>query len=236
MFEKADLENKATPARSAATLIVTRDGADGLEVLLLRRNPALKVMAGAWVFPGGKVDEADAGEDALARANSAARRELHEETGLEVGSEPIIHFSRWLTPEVVKHRFDTYFFLAPQSGNTSVVVDGSEIVEYRWVKPDIAIAEQAAGTLKVPPPTLVSLTDVAEYKSLADLVKAVKRRQPPYFFPRILEQGEDHVFLYPGDSGYEASDVSLTTVRHRTTMHQGVFSYRRDFPWPDHHQ
>ncbi len=235
MFEKVDLENKTTPARSAATLIVTRDGDAGLEVLLLRRNPALKVMAGAWVFPGGKVDEADRGDDALSRANSAAIRELHEETGLEVGSEPILHFSRWLTPEVVKHRFDTYFFLAPQSGMASVVVDGSEIVEHRWVKPDIAIAEQAAGALKVPPPTLVSLTDLAEYDCLADLVQAVERRQPPYFFPRILEQGDDHVFLYPGDSGYETFDASDSSIRHRTTMHQGVFSYRRDFPWPDRH-
>ena len=110
MFEKVDLKNTATSARAAATLIVTRDGVDGLEVLLLRRNPSLKVMAGAWVFPGGKVDAGDAGGDALSQANSAAIRELHEETGLEVGPEPILHFSRWLTPEVVKHRFDTYFF------------------------------------------------------------------------------------------------------------------------------
>ncbi|MDG1065091.1 MAG: NUDIX hydrolase [Luminiphilus sp.] len=233
MFEKVDLENKSTPARSAATLIVTREGPDGLEVLLLRRNPALKVMAGAWVFPGGKVDADDSGQDALSRANSAAIRELQEETGLEVGPEPILHFSRWLTPEVVKHRFDTYFFLAPQSGNASVVVDGSEIVEYRWVKPNIAIAEQAAGMLKVPPPTLVSLTDVAAHDCLSDLVQAVRRREPPYFFPRILEDGEDHVFLYPGDSGYEAADVSQSETCHRTTMHQGVFSYRRDFAWPD---
>ena len=233
MFEKVDLELQSTPARSAATLIVTRDGTEGLEVLLLRRNPALKVMAGAWVFPGGKVDADDAGEDALSQANSAAIRELREETGLEVGPEPILHFSRWLTPEVVKHRFDTYFFLAPQSDETSVVVDGSEIVEYRWVKPDIAIAEQAAGMLKVPPPTLVSLTDVAEHDSLRDLVQAVRRRQPPYFFPRILEDGEDHVFLYPGDSGYDTADVSQSETFHRTTMHEGVFSYRRDFPWPD---
>ena len=67
MFEKVDLERQSTPARSAATLIVTRDGTEGLEVLLLRRNPALKVMAGAWVFPGGKVDADDAGEDALSQ-------------------------------------------------------------------------------------------------------------------------------------------------------------------------
>ena len=233
MFEKVDLKNTATSARAAATLIVTRDGVDGLEVLLLRRNPSLKVMAGAWVFPGGKVDAGDAGRDALSQANSAAIRELHEETGLEVGPEPILHFSRWLTPEVVKHRFDTYFFLAPQSGNASVVVDGSEIVEYRWVKPDVAIAEQGAGALKVPPPTLVSLTDIAEYHSLAELVQAVRRRQPPYFFPRIVEHGDDHVFLYPGDSGYDAADVNQSETCHRTTMHQGVFSYQRDFSWPD---
>jgi 8-oxo-dGTP pyrophosphatase MutT (NUDIX family) len=233
MFEKVDLKNTATSARAAATLIVTRDGVDGLEVLLLRRNPSLKVMAGAWVFPGGKVDAGDAGGDALSQANSAAIRELHEETGLEVGPEPILHFSRWLTPEVVKHRFDTYFFLAPQSGNASVVVDGSEIVEYRWVKPDVAIAEQGAGALKVPPPTLVSLTDIAEYHSLAELVQAVRRRQPPYFFPRLVEHGDDHVFLYPGDSGYDAADVNQSETCHRTTMHQGVFSYQRDFSWPD---
>ena len=52
--------NSNDPARAAATLIVVREASAGLEVLLLRRNPDLKVMAGAWVFPGGKVDADDA--------------------------------------------------------------------------------------------------------------------------------------------------------------------------------
>ena len=233
MFEKVDLETATTPARAAATLIVVREASAGLEVLLLRRNPDLKVMAGAWVFPGGKVDADDAGSDALSRARSAAIRELAEETGLSAQSDSLLHFSRWLTPEVVRHRFDTYFFLAPQSPAAAVQVDGGEIVEHRWVRPEDAVAEQAAGALKIPPPTLVSLTDLVGHDSVAGLVAAVEKRSPPYFFPRITELGDDHVFLYPGDSGYEASDPAQVACQHRTTMRDGRFSYRRDFSWPD---
>lgn len=233
VFEKADLKRQTTPARAAATLIVTRESAAGLETLLLRRNPSLKVMAGAWVFPGGKVDADDEGADAQSRARAAAIRELAEETGLSAGDAPLLHFSRWLTPEVVQHRFDTFFFLAPQSPSAEVRVDGSEIVEHRWVRPADAVAEQAAGLLKIPPPTLVSLTDLVEHHSIDGLIRAVEQREPPYFFPRITELGEDHIFLYPGDSGYDAADPGADSCQHRTTMRGGLFTYRRDFNWPD---
>ena len=49
--------------RPAATLMLVRDGADGdgpLEVLMLRRSLASVFMAGAYVFPGGALDAADA--------------------------------------------------------------------------------------------------------------------------------------------------------------------------------
>ena len=48
------------PARPAATVIMLRDGAGGLEVLLLKRHVSSDVLGGAFVFPGGKVDPADA--------------------------------------------------------------------------------------------------------------------------------------------------------------------------------
>src|SRR5690606_17094803 len=48
----------------AATVIVVREpsrGArrDGLEVLMLRRDSSLSFAAGAWVFPGGRIDPED---------------------------------------------------------------------------------------------------------------------------------------------------------------------------------
>jgi recombination protein RecT len=51
-----------TPAalRSAATVLLLRDGAQGLEVLMTRRSSTASFAPGAYVFPGGGIDAADA--------------------------------------------------------------------------------------------------------------------------------------------------------------------------------
>ena len=49
-----------TPPRDAATVVMLRDAPGGLEVFLLKRASASDVLAGAYVFPGGKIDPADA--------------------------------------------------------------------------------------------------------------------------------------------------------------------------------
>ena len=47
-----------TPA-PAATVLLVRDGATGLEVFMLKRHIDSDFVGGAYVFPGGKVDDAD---------------------------------------------------------------------------------------------------------------------------------------------------------------------------------
>lgn len=54
-----------TPPRAAATVVLLRDGSQGLEVLLIQRHSQSDVLGGAHVFPGGKVDAADTQADAL---------------------------------------------------------------------------------------------------------------------------------------------------------------------------
>src|ERR1700691_1740361 len=46
--------------RPAATVITLRDGVNGYEILMLRRNLNSDFIGGAYVFPGGRVDETDA--------------------------------------------------------------------------------------------------------------------------------------------------------------------------------
>ncbi|MBK6366809.1 MAG: NUDIX hydrolase [Polaromonas sp.] len=53
-----------TPVRDAASIVLLRDHADGLQVFLMKRHGLSDVLGGAYVFPGGKVDEADAQLDA----------------------------------------------------------------------------------------------------------------------------------------------------------------------------
>ncbi|MFT4193780.1 NUDIX hydrolase [Ottowia sp.] len=69
-----------TPPRDAASVILLRDGAQGLEVLLMRRHTDSAVLGGAYVFPGGKVDAADAAPELLARLDRPPA-ELHARLG-----------------------------------------------------------------------------------------------------------------------------------------------------------
>src|ERR1035437_9247355 len=110
--------------RPAATVLSLRDGPEGYEVLMLRRNLNSDFVGGAYVFPGGGVDEADAGtaaqrlafglddEEASKRLNLAAGglayfvacvRELFEEAGLLVACDEHGAPFRFSSHEVV-HR------------------------------------------------------------------------------------------------------------------------------------
>jgi 8-oxo-dGTP pyrophosphatase MutT (NUDIX family) len=58
-----ETEPAPAPIAPASTVIVLRDGPEGPEVFLVRRHHAIAFMAGAHVFPGGRVDPEDAGAD-----------------------------------------------------------------------------------------------------------------------------------------------------------------------------
>lgn len=90
-----------TAPRPAATLVVLRDGRDGLEVLLTVRPEHLRFMGGATVFPGGAVAAADGDprwadactgptDPALRTACVCALREAFEEVGLLLAEGPAI--------------------------------------------------------------------------------------------------------------------------------------------------
>ncbi|SFU98384.1 Glyoxylase, beta-lactamase superfamily II [Polaromonas sp. YR568] len=57
------------PLRPAATVLLLRDSPQGIEVLMTRRSPAASFAPGAYVFPGGGIDAADA----LAHGQSTRR-------------------------------------------------------------------------------------------------------------------------------------------------------------------
>jgi len=75
------------PAHPSATIVLMRDGDGGPEVLLLRRNRSSGFVPGAYVFPGGRVDGADASAGLVARLDgldapaAAERLEITDEGG-----------------------------------------------------------------------------------------------------------------------------------------------------------
>src|ERR1700722_20314386 len=71
--------------RPAATVITVRDGANGYEILMLRRNLNSDFVGGAYVFPGGRVDETDAGARAERLSYGLSDNEASRRLALDSG-------------------------------------------------------------------------------------------------------------------------------------------------------
>lgn len=193
-----------TAPRPAAAVVLLRRGGKhssaGLEVLLGRRTEHARFMADVWVFPGGAVD-GDRDDDAAHR--ETALRELEEEVSVTLSSpEDLVPFSRWITPEEVKVRYDTRFYLALAPAHSAPEPDGEEIVEVRWFAPARALELHRAGELLLVFPTIKKLETLARFNSPEEALAAVRAVAVEPILPRIDTSGPEPQVLLPGDPGY----------------------------------
>jgi 8-oxo-dGTP pyrophosphatase MutT (NUDIX family) len=183
---------EATEPRQAATVIVLRGGAERLELLLVKRNPAARFMGGAWVFPGGAVD---GDED----HRVAGVREVAEEAGVELPDpEKLVLFSRWITPPQVKIRFDTLFFLVAAPGDAEPRADGGETVDARWYEPQAALDDG----IELVFPTVKTLEALAGFGSADELLDWAEGREVEPIEPMVVGEGQAARVVLPGEPGY----------------------------------
>ena len=164
---------RAVRPRHAASILVWRDGVAGPEILMGRRNKALRFMPDVMVFPGGRVDPGDAaapvardlrpevlaalsrvGTPRLARACAmAAARELQEETGLSLG-EPadlgvLDYLCRAVTPHTRPIRFNARFLIAPAGAARGTIASSGELEELGFYSAAAAHAARMASITEV---------------------------------------------------------------------------------------
>jgi 8-oxo-dGTP pyrophosphatase MutT (NUDIX family) len=188
-----------TVPRVAASVIVLRDSDAGPEVLLVQRNPDARFMGGAWVFPGGAVQDEDGD------AAGTGVRELEEEAGLTIGdATTLVPWSRWITPAQVKIRFDTWFFVAPAPEGAEPACDGEECVDVRWLRPQDALDAFRTGDLLLVFPTIRHLEELAMLESVEHGLDIARQRRIQPIEPRVvLDQGGVARVLLPGEDGYD---------------------------------
>ena len=216
-----------TDTHYAATVILLRDAADGLETLMLRKNSRL-AFGGMWVFPGGRIDDGDRAADAdeLTAAANAAVREAAEEAGLAVPSSALIPFSHWTPPAAAPKRFLTWFFLAP-APTTAVVIDRGEIHDHAWMRPAVALARRDQGEIELAPPTWVTLHWLATHPGVASAFAAAAARAPERFATRIAASDEGPVAVWTPDVAHESGDLAAPGPRHRLWMSPTGWRYER---------
>jgi 8-oxo-dGTP pyrophosphatase MutT (NUDIX family) len=86
----SDAPKTPVAPRPASTVVILRDGAEGIEVFMVERHRQIDFASGALVFPGGKVDPEDsdaAWGELAAQAPAAPDRSLFVAAGRETFEE-----------------------------------------------------------------------------------------------------------------------------------------------------
>lgn len=210
-------------------MVLLRDGDAGLETLLLERPPNSRSFGGAWVFPGGKVDPEDRRDenggtiDDLTAAQRAGLREVAEETGQALGHNELLWLSQWTPMQRLPRRFRTWFMLAPAVSD-AVSLNAEEHSNFAWLPPAAALTRHAQGTLKLVPPTWVTLHHLMAKSSVAEALAEARSSRPFHYNTQWLQPDgvtslEDRPtgVMWPGDATYPQRISAGPEARHRLT-------------------
>ena len=181
----ADPDRVVVPARPAATVMIVRDGPRGPEVFVQRRVPTMAFAPSTVVFPGGGVDPGDhsldpgtpglaglaaamgVGAEVAVPFAAAALREVHEECGVRLTVADLRGLGHWVTPEFEPRRYDTWILAAGMPPDQQARGTTTESDHSTWVRPADLLARHASGEVRMLPPTVVSLEQLAAFGDTA---------------------------------------------------------------------
>lgn len=172
-------------------------------------------MAGAYVFPGGRVDDADRRPSPgdvpgpsrfrdLSPAEewayrTAAARELREEAGLDVRQRDLEPFAHWVTPEEEPRRYDTRFFAVRLPEGQTARHDEGEATAMAWLSPADALARCEAGEIMLPPPTWTTLKQLRRSATVDDVLAWARATRIVRVQPGLIREKGRTVLTLPGD-------------------------------------
>lgn len=217
--------------RQAATAVLVRDSDSGLQVLLLQRNAASKFASSAWVFPGGGFEPCDVGDTETLAAKQCAVRETHEECGLVLVPDSLHYFAHWTTPEGTPKRYATWFFVAQCEPNLTAKADGHEIIAASWLAPAEALERHANGEMVMMPPTVTCLELLKRFDNANSAKQHLQSIKVKPILPHACSVDGGVCMLYPGDAGYQSSDVSASGDRHRFWIVKSGWRYESNVDW-----
>lgn len=179
----------------AASVVLLRDSEIGLESYLLHRHARMPFAPSTVVFPGGRVDLADHdGPDPIRRC---AIRETTEETGVVLAEVDLHPWAHWITPEIEPRRYDTWFFVATMPDDLEAVDISGETERAEWSTPREALAAERSEVIRLMPPTMSILIELADLGSVEAVINHAKDRQIEEVLPKVVETPHGWQFRYP---------------------------------------
>jgi 8-oxo-dGTP pyrophosphatase MutT (NUDIX family) len=130
-------------------------------------------------------------------------REVLAERDLSLAVSELAFFARWVTPVSEPRRFDARFFLARMPSGQTAVHNAEELVEQRWATPRAILDDYAAGKLKLPPPTIWHLTDLAKHATVEAALAWARAVPVVTVRPKLCAIEGAPAIVLPWDSEYQ---------------------------------
>ena len=134
------------------------------------------------------------------RSESCARRRASQLDD----PDALVAFSRWITPAVVKIRYDTWFYLARRPTASSPRSTATEMVDARWFAPAGGPGRPpGAASIMLVFPTIKHLEQLSSFASARALIDHARTRAVVPVQPRVIGTGETARIVLPGEPGYD---------------------------------
>jgi 8-oxo-dGTP pyrophosphatase MutT (NUDIX family) len=158
-------------------------------------------------------DERAAASRQLVDSLQLAFIDLVRDLGVALDLSALTVFARWITPDLMPKRFDTWFYVATATGDQLAACDGRETVDAEWIPPAEALRLAATGERTIIFPTRMNLQLLAEAAHSQDATDRASLRTLVTVEPRLEERPGGRVLTIPIEAGYGAVEEPLSAVR-----------------------
>jgi 8-oxo-dGTP pyrophosphatase MutT (NUDIX family) len=112
--------------------------------------------------------------------------EALRELELTLALDRLVYLARWITPEVVRRRFDTCFYLARRPWGQTVHPQPGEVAEWLWIAPSAALEPDGPTLVHATRRILESVAAEADARLL--IARQRRRRETPPVTPRVVRR------------------------------------------------
>ena len=104
--------------------------------------------------------------------------------GLTPDFDGLVMLARWVTPSLLRRRFDARFYLARMPGGQTVRPQDGEVIDWRWVSPRHALAARDLNLVYATRAVLESVADAPDVDTLFAQARALE--EIPIVQPRLV--------------------------------------------------
>jgi 8-oxo-dGTP pyrophosphatase MutT (NUDIX family) len=154
---------------------------------------------------------ADAHRDAL-NEGKVAFADLMADNGLVLALDLLVPYAHWITPEGMKKRFDTWFFLAEAPPEQVGKHDGKEATDSVWLSPREALEGGTSGRFTLPFPTTRNLIKLGKQAGVAAALESARHASVVTVMPQVIRHGDKRQLRIPIEAGYDGEVFEMSGI------------------------